>query len=212
MIRGELLDQERRRRWSPEQKLAMVRESLQSGQSVSVVARQNGVNANQLFQWRKLYQSGSLSAVGAGESVVPASELADALKQIRELNRPGFRRHLFALNWTAPSIVDISSLCFEHRRKSMSTQRFTPEFKAEAVRQVIERGYSVAETAERLGVSTHSLYKWVKSVTPDKTEKQASELLEAKSEILRLRAQMRRLEEERDILKKAARYFAREPE
>ncbi len=59
----------------------------------------------------------------------------------------------------------------------MSTQRFTPEFKAEAVRQVIERGYSVAETAERLGVSTHSLYKWVKAVTPDKTEKQASELL-----------------------------------
>ena len=55
----------------------------------------------------------------------------------------------------------------------MSTQRFTPEFKAEAVRQVIERGYSVAETAERLGVSTHSLYKWVKAVTPDKTEKQA---------------------------------------
>ena len=114
--------------------------------------------------------------------------------------------------WTAPGTVDISSLCFEHRRKSMSTQRFTPEFKAEAVRQVIERGYSVADIAERLGVSTHSLYKWVKAVTPDKTEKQASELLEAKSEILRLRAQMRRLEEERDILKKAARYFAREPE
>ncbi|WP_236183549.1 IS3 family transposase [Pseudomonas protegens] len=86
----------------------------------------------------------------------------------------------------------------------MSTQRFTPEFKAEAVRQVIERGYSVAETAERLGVSTHSLYKWVKAVTPDKTEKQASELLEAQSEILRLRAQMRRLEEERDNLKKGS--------
>ncbi|HIH0034250.1 TPA: IS3 family transposase [Staphylococcus aureus] len=84
---GELLGQERRRRWSPEQKLAMVRESLQPGQSVSVVARQNGVNANQLFQWRKLYQNGSLSAVSAGESVVPASELADALKQIRELQR-----------------------------------------------------------------------------------------------------------------------------
>ncbi|MDR6929414.1 transposase-like protein [Pseudomonas sp. BE134] len=77
---GELLGQERRRRWSPEQKLAMVRESLQPGQSVSGAARQNGVNANQLFQWRKLYQSGSLSAVSAGESVVPASELADALK------------------------------------------------------------------------------------------------------------------------------------
>lgn len=94
----------------------------------------------------------------------------------------------------------------------MSSQRFTPEFKEEAVRQVLDRGYSVAEISARLGVSTHSLYKWVKAVTPDKTEKQVAELLEAKSEILRLRAQMRRVEEERDILKKAARYFAREPE
>lgn len=65
----------------------MVRESLEPGQSVSVVARRNGINANQLFQWRKLYQEGSLSAVSAGETVVPASELADALKQIRELQR-----------------------------------------------------------------------------------------------------------------------------
>jgi transposase len=94
----------------------------------------------------------------------------------------------------------------------MSTRRFTPEFKQEAVRQVVERGYSVAEVAARVGVSAHSLYQWIKAVTPDKTEKQASELLEAKSEILKLRAQLRRVEEERDILKKAARYFAREPE
>ncbi|NWA05324.1 IS3 family transposase [Pseudomonas gingeri] len=84
---GELLGQERRRRWSPEQKLAMVRESLEPGQSVSVVARRHGINANQLFLWRKLYQDGSLSAVSAGEAVVPASELSDALKQIRELQR-----------------------------------------------------------------------------------------------------------------------------
>ncbi|WP_420893700.1 IS3 family transposase [Pseudomonas veronii] len=84
---GELLGQERRRRWSPEQKLAMVRESLEPGQSVSVVARRNGINANQLFLWRKLYQDGSLSAVSTGEAVVPASELSDALKQIRELQR-----------------------------------------------------------------------------------------------------------------------------
>ncbi len=94
----------------------------------------------------------------------------------------------------------------------MSTQRFTPEFKQEAVRQIVERGYSVAEVSARLGVSSHTLYKWVKSVKPDKAEKQASELLEAKSEILKLRAQLHRTEEERDILKKAARYFAKEPE
>ncbi|USS44009.1 IS3-like element ISBugl1 family transposase [Burkholderia glumae] len=82
-----LTGQERRRRWTAEQKLAMVRESFEPGKSVSMVARQHGVNPNQLFHWRKLYQDGSLSAVKAGEEVVPASELADALKQIRELQR-----------------------------------------------------------------------------------------------------------------------------
>ena len=94
----------------------------------------------------------------------------------------------------------------------MSSQCYTPEFKDEAVRQVLERGYTVAEVSQRLGVSAHSLYKWVKLVKPDKSDEQAAELVEAKSEILRLRAQLRRIEEERDILKKAARYFAREPE
>lgn len=78
---------ERRRRWSADEKLAMVRESFEPGKSVSMVARQNGVNPNQLFHWRKLYQDGSLSTVSAGEEVVPASELSDALKQIRELQR-----------------------------------------------------------------------------------------------------------------------------
>jgi transposase len=94
----------------------------------------------------------------------------------------------------------------------MSKQRFTPEFKDEAVRQITERGYAVSEVAERLGVSAHSLYKWVKAVKPDKTDQHAKELVDAKGEILKLRAQLRRTEEERDILKKAAAYFAREPE
>lgn len=92
----------------------------------------------------------------------------------------------------------------------MSSQRYTPEFKDEAVRQIVDRGYSVAEVAERLGVSAHSLYKWVKAVKPDRSEAQATELNEAKREILNLRAQLRRTEEERDILRKAARYFAKE--
>jgi transposase len=93
----------------------------------------------------------------------------------------------------------------------VSPSRFTPEFKDEAVRQITERGYSVAEVSARLGVSAHSLYKWVNAVKPDQTDQQASELLAAcclllaaKSEILRLRAQLHRSEEERDILKKAA--------
>ena len=94
----------------------------------------------------------------------------------------------------------------------MSSQRYSPEFKDEAVRQVVDRGYSVADVSERLGVSAHSLYKWVKAVKPDKTEEQAAALIEARSEVLKLRAQLKRTEEERDILKKAARYFAQEPE
>ena len=94
----------------------------------------------------------------------------------------------------------------------MSSQRFPPEFKDEAVRQIVERGYKVTDVAKRLGVSTNSLYKWVKAIKPDKKEQNTAELVEAKSEVLKLRAQLRRTEEERDILKKAARYFAAQPE
>ena len=94
----------------------------------------------------------------------------------------------------------------------MSNQRFSPEFKDEAIRQIVDRGYSVAEVSERLGVSAHSLYKWVKAVKPDKTDEQAAALIEARSEILKLRSQLKRTEEERDILKKAARYLAQNPE
>lgn len=92
----------------------------------------------------------------------------------------------------------------------MNSPRFTPEFKEEAIRQIVDRGYSVAEVSERLGVSAHSLYKWVKTVKPDKTDQYPADLLAAITEILTLKAQLRRTEEERDILKKAARYFARE--
>jgi transposase len=94
----------------------------------------------------------------------------------------------------------------------MSPQRFNPELKDEAVRQITERGYSVTEVSARLGVSAHSLYKWVSAVKPDTTDQQVNDLIAAKSEILRLRAQLHSTEEERDILKKAARYFARELE
>ena len=43
----------------------------------------------------------------------------------------------------------------------MGTPRFTPEFKEEAVRQITERGYSVAEVSDRLGVYVLSIYKWL---------------------------------------------------
>ncbi|EFO3713851.1 IS3 family transposase, partial [Escherichia coli] len=62
-------------------------QSFEPGMTVSPVARQHGVAASQLFLWRKQYQEGSLTAVAAGEQVVPASELAAAMKQIKELQR-----------------------------------------------------------------------------------------------------------------------------
>ena len=64
----------------------------------------------------------------------------------------------------------------------MSTKRYTPEFKDEAVRQVTERGYRVAEVAERLDVSTNSLHKWMKDVKPSKADEQVAELHDAKKD------------------------------
>ncbi|ACR32860.1 Putative transposase (plasmid) [Burkholderia glumae BGR1] len=78
-----LTQPEQRRRRSVDEKLAIVRETFEPGATVSGVARRHQVNANQVFAWRKLYQDGSLSAVSAGEQVVPASDLNEALKQIR---------------------------------------------------------------------------------------------------------------------------------
>ena len=91
----------------------------------------------------------------------------------------------------------------------MSSQRYSRQFKEEAVRQITQRGYSVQEVAERLGVSTHSLYKWVREARPAKAE--ADELATTKLENQKLKAELRRVQEERDILKKAAAYFAKDP-
>jgi transposase len=63
---------------------------------------------------------------------------------------------------------------------------------------VAERGHTVAKVAQRLDVSAHSIYKWVKAIQPDKSEQTDKDLLEAKNRILKLRAQLRRGEEERD--------------
>jgi len=90
----------------------------------------------------------------------------------------------------------------------MSKPRFPEEFKIEAVKQVTERGYPVAEVASRLGVSAHSLYQWLKRY--DAKRAQATEPADQQAEIRRLKAELKRVTEERDILKKAATYFAKE--
>ncbi len=92
----------------------------------------------------------------------------------------------------------------------MRTSRFLPEIK-EAVIQITERCYSIAEVSERLGVLAHSPYKWLRTVKPDNSGQQAQDFQDARTEILRLKAQLKHTEEERDILKKTTRYFARKP-
>jgi putative transposase len=76
---------QRARRWNPEQKLAWEKRTTEPGISVSLVAREAGISTSQLFQWRIAYLEGSLVEVAANEPVVPASELLDAQKRIKQL-------------------------------------------------------------------------------------------------------------------------------
>jgi transposase len=77
----------------------------------------------------------------------------------------------------------------------MSNRRFTDDFKEEAVKQVKERGYRVSEVSERLGVSSHSLYKWLKQARgnngrhgKDHEEALRKENLRLKNELKRVRS------------------------
>lgn len=90
----------------------------------------------------------------------------------------------------------------------MSSKRYPEEFRIEAVKQVTERGHPVAEVASRIGVSQHSLYEWLKRYSLPAAER--NELQGQFAEIRRLKAELKRVSEERDILKKAAAYFAKE--
>jgi transposase len=89
----------------------------------------------------------------------------------------------------------------------VSSKRYTDEFKIEAVRQVTERGFSAAEVAARLGITSHSLYAWLKKFGKPDVVKRAEQ--DQSVEVRRLKAELRRVTEERDILKKAAAYFAK---
>lgn len=66
----------------------------------------------------------------------------------------------------------------------------------------------MSDVAKRLDVTSHSLYAWVKRYRPD--SKQHNELSDAQSEIRRLQKELKRTTEERDLLKKAAAYFAKQ--
>ena len=81
----------------------------------------------------------------------------------------------------------------------MSNPRYPEEFKIQAVNQVIEKKLPVSDVAARLGVSAHSLYAWVKRYSKPQEERQQGD--DQQAELRRLRAELKRVTEERDILK-----------
>lgn len=88
----------------------------------------------------------------------------------------------------------------------MGTSNYSDEFKRDAVHQITVRGYPVREVSRRLGVSTHSLYKWMKLFGGPSPTKP---VMDHEAENRRLKRELARVTEERDILKKATVYFAR---
>ena len=91
-------------------------------------------------------------------------------------------------------------------------QRFTPEFKSDAVRLVIENGYTCREAARRLGIGASNLTRWVRDYRDEHESRNNGEKSrrELESEIKRLEKENKRLQMEREILKKATAFFAKE--
>ena len=90
----------------------------------------------------------------------------------------------------------------------MRGTRYTAEFKAEAIKQITERGHGVVEVSKRLGVSDKSLYAWLKQSQQDDLPN-SKDIVALKHELQRMKAELKRTTEERDILKKATAYFAK---
>lgn len=90
----------------------------------------------------------------------------------------------------------------------MKNVRYTAEFKVEAIKQITERGHGVLEVSKRLGVSDKSLYLWLKQ-NRDRVSPNPQDMVGLKQELVRIKSELKRTTEERDILKKAA-YFAKQ--
>ena len=93
----------------------------------------------------------------------------------------------------------------------MARRSYTPEFKQSAARLVREQGYSIAKAAESLGVDPGSIRDWVRQFAPEPAPAaDGASAAELRRELERLRAENKRLLMEREILKKATAFFARE--
>jgi transposase len=89
-------------------------------------------------------------------------------------------------------------------------KRFTEEFRQEAIKLVTEQGYSQAEAGKSLGVNSKNISRWLKEGAKKKYKQDRSLKEDSESELNRLRKENHRLKLEREILKKAAAFFANE--
>lgn len=87
-------------------------------------------------------------------------------------------------------------------------QSYTSEFKEDAVSLVLKQGYKLRDAAERLGISSSALGKWVQAKKNASVDTGLS--FSEREELLVLRKENKRLLQEREILKKAAAFFAKE--
>jgi transposase len=90
-----------------------------------------------------------------------------------------------------------------------ATNEICPEFKSEAVKQVIDKGYAVVDVAKRLGIPKGVLTGWVNKFKKSDAP-QSSNLMTLQAEMVKLKSELRRTAEERDILKRTAAYFAKQ--
>ena len=95
-------------------------------------------------------------------------------------------------------------------RPQRARRQFTDEFKAGAVGLVLDEGKSVAQVARELDLTASALRNWVEHARADRTKGRTGLTTEEREELRRLRKQVRTLRTEREILKKAAAFFAKE--
>ena len=87
-------------------------------------------------------------------------------------------------------------------------RKYTEEFKAEAVRLIVEEGYSISQAARNLDINANMLGRWKRELTEDAEIRQ--QVTDEREELKRLREEVRQLKMEREILKKATAFFAKE--
>src|ERR1039458_7454767 len=111
--------------------------------------------------------------------------------------------------WTRPALVDTSLSHSEVFKMSKRGNRYTPEFRYQMV-QLVRSGRDMRELTKEFGVSIWSIRNWVKQAARDAgTGDQGLRSLE-REELTRLKHEVRQLRQEREILSKAAAWFARE--